>query len=87
VTLWTAIVLVALIFGIAAVLIERQRRPGRSGSALEDADRRALEEEHRRAQEEIAALRERLETLERIATDPARRTAEEIEALRNNRER
>ena len=35
--------------------------------------------------EEIASLRERVKVLEQIATDPARRTAEEIERLRDER--
>ncbi len=34
-------------------------------------------------QEEVEQLRERVKVLERIATDPARRTAEEIEKLRD----
>ena len=33
---------------------------------------------------EIEQLRERVKVLERIATDPARRTAEEIEKLRDD---
>ena len=32
---------------------------------------------------EVESLRERVKVLERIATDPARRTAEEIEKLRD----
>ena len=34
-------------------------------------------------QHEVEELRERIRVLERIATDPARRTAEEIEKLRD----
>ena len=34
-------------------------------------------------QQEVEQLRERVKVLERIATDPARRTAEEIEKLRD----
>lgn len=34
-------------------------------------------------QREVEELRERVKVLERIATDPARRTAEEIEKLRD----
>ena len=34
-------------------------------------------------QEEVVQLRERVKVLERIATDPSRRTAEEIEKLRD----
>lgn len=34
-------------------------------------------------QHEVEELRERVKVLERIATDPARRTAEEIEKLRD----
>ena len=35
-----------------------------------------------RLKEEVRALKERLQVLERITTDPAERTAREIEALR-----
>ncbi|MDP8912733.1 MAG: hypothetical protein M3N39_04055 [Pseudomonadota bacterium] len=41
-----------------------------------------LEAENRRRVREVEELRERLAVLERIATDPAIRTASEIEKLR-----
>ena len=37
------------------------------------------------SQAELENLRERVKVLEKIATDPARRTAEEIEKLRDER--
>ena len=42
--------------------------------------RKSIRDEARREREE---LRERVQVLERIATDPARRTAEEIDKLRD----
>ena len=82
-TLWAAIVLIVLIGCITNVLTERYKALGRGDKQADAADRRMLEDERNRAQAEIAALRERVETLERIATDPSRRTAAEIEALRS----
>ncbi|MWV27499.1 hypothetical protein [Aurantiacibacter rhizosphaerae] len=74
---WSAIVLIVLITAVAKYL--HGRRPG--DDRIEDtehATRREAELEH-----EVKELRERLQVLERIATDPARRTAEEIEKLRD----
>jgi hypothetical protein len=39
--------------------------------------------ENRQLKNQIARLEERMAVMERIATDPAERTAREIEALRN----
>ena len=47
-----------------------------------DTRMRALAEENRGLQDKIAYLEDRLTVLERIATDPAERTAREIELLR-----
>lgn len=45
-------------------------------------ENRLLEAENGDLKETIAHMQDRLAVLERIATDPARRTADEIEALR-----
>jgi hypothetical protein len=50
-----------------------RRREAKAAAVPVDAQRRA---------DEIQALHERLAVLERIATDPAERTAREIESLR-----
>lgn len=83
--LWTMIVLVVLIGSITGVLTERYRALGKTGGKLAQEDRRALEEDRNAARAEIQELRERVKVLERIATDPSRRTAEEIEKLRDER--
>ncbi len=83
-TMWAAIVLIAAMFAIASVL-----RSGRNARLLHPADEDAqpvgnprLEAELKR---EIAELRERVQVLERIATDnpEARRLAAEIDRLRD----
>jgi hypothetical protein len=43
---------------------------------------RSIDEENERLRSLVTKLQERVETLETIATDPAERTAREIEALR-----
>lgn len=78
---WTAIVLIVLIAAIAGYM---RSRHGRDRRLADDSGReRQLEQERDEAQAELADLRERVKVLERIATDPARRTAEEIEKLRD----
>jgi hypothetical protein len=47
-----------------------------------DADAPALRQENDELKRDVQRLEERLRVLERIATDPAERTAREIEALR-----
>ena len=50
----------------------------------EEADRRQLlTNENRDLKETVAHLKDRIAVLETIATDPARRTADAIEALRH----
>jgi hypothetical protein len=75
--MWSAIVLIVLIAAVASYL--NRHRP--DSDALQDHEgpsQREAELEH-----EVEQLRERVKVLERIATDPARRTAEEIEKLRD----
>jgi hypothetical protein len=47
-----------------------------------EADAPALRQENQELKGQVQKLEERLRVLERIATDPAERTAREIEALR-----
>ena len=47
-----------------------------------DGDQRGLEAENERLRATIERLEDRMAVLERIATDPAERTAREIEELR-----
>jgi hypothetical protein len=47
-----------------------------------DADGTA-ETENRRLQAEVARLNDRIQVLERLATDPARRLSDEIDALKD----
>lgn len=55
---------------------------GRDGHLGDNARMRALVDENERQREQIHNLHQRLAVLERIATDPATRTAAEIDALR-----
>ena len=77
---WSAIVLIVLITAVAGIFRNRRSGEGR-GTPSEMQDRSARERE---LEHEVEALRERVKVLERIATDPARRTAEEIEKLRDD---
>ncbi|WP_284124916.1 hypothetical protein [Parerythrobacter aestuarii] len=82
----TAIVLIVLISAVAGVL--RSRGGGSRRLRQHGADKQAALEQSQREkelQEEVGQLKDRIQVLERIATDPARRTAEEIEKLRDER--
>ena len=61
------------------------RRPAAAPDALQ-ASRQVelLSNENAGLKGQVSRLEERLSVLERIATDPAERTAREIEQLRNN---
>lgn len=78
-----ALVLMVLIIGVCSVWVQHIQNRRHHGDALSDQQRRALEEERDRARSELGELRERVKVLERIATDPAQRTAEQIEKLRD----
>lgn len=78
---WTAVVLMVLITSIAGVFTSRGKRGG--GQELANEERLALEQQRDDARKELSELKERVQVLERIAVDPARRTAEEIEKLRD----
>ena len=78
-----AVVLIVMIVAAAKVLNARYR--AQHGITVDERgnERQQLRAEKAEAEEEIAQLRERVKVLERIATDPSRRTAEEIEKLRD----
>jgi hypothetical protein len=61
-----------------------RRRNGVMDDAAPDAERKIhlLSSENERLVGQVSRLEERIAVLERIATDPAERTAREIEALR-----
>jgi hypothetical protein len=63
-----------------------RRERHRAGSAVEIDDARKimlLSNENDKLTGQVSRLEERIAVLERIATDPAERTAREIEALRD----
>ena len=70
-------------------LVDQDARRGRRGDRAEgpDADRKIdlLSNENERLTGQVSRLEERIAVLERIATDPAERTAREIEALRTHK--
>ncbi len=74
---WTAIVLIVLIGALVKYMQGRRESDDLPHSREETTVREA------ELQNEVEQLRERVKVLERIATDPARRTAEEIEKLRD----
>lgn len=76
-SMWSAIVLIVLIVALGQYLRQRSERAGHLPDRHERSPREA------ELEREIEQLRERVKVLERIATDPARRTAEEIEKLRD----
>ena len=57
---------------------------GRRCRTDERKDDTALVAENKRLNAEVTNLHDRIAVLERIVTDPAERTAREIEALRSN---
>lgn len=84
---WFVIVMFALIFGGSAiwgitdtVLKHRRKMAGLRTTRSAREDRLALEKAE--LMETVQLLQQRVAVLETIATDPARRTADEIERLR-----
>ena len=63
---------------IALLHFSHEKRALEKGSA----GNRELERENEMLRETVSRLEERMAVLERIATDPAERTAQEIERLR-----
>lgn len=84
---WTAVVAIVLIGAIASVL--RARYNASAGITEDMMGNQTINppprdtEREAEAEREIAALKDRIKVLERIATDPAHRTAREIEQLRD----
>ena len=81
---WVIVAIVAIVMG-SLTSIYKARRDERMGVVRDHRDKpiEVVREERDEARAELADLRERVKVLERIATDPARRTAEEIEKLRD----
>ena len=67
---------------LITVLIQLFSRRGRKRKVVDAGREAGLEAENQRRVRQVEELRERLAVLERIATDPATRTADEIEKLR-----
>ena len=86
---WTAVVIIVAIGAITSVLRARYR--AQHGIISDSAgNEKVIEREDANAQRELEELRERIQVLERIATDgntpdarETQRIAEEIEALRD----
>jgi hypothetical protein len=83
---WTAVVVLALIWG--TVLVLRGRQHERLGYRTDDDGRPLPAPDRERAadlQREVAELRERIRVLERIATDDThgRRLSDQIDRLRD----
>ena len=76
-----AIIASACVF-IALLHFAQERRKTEGGSQ----EKAELTRENETLRETVSRLEQRLAVLERIATDPAERTAREIEALRAGRE-
>ncbi|NVD43442.1 hypothetical protein [Qipengyuania atrilutea] len=83
----SAIVLIAVILCVTVLAMQSAENRKERRLTDEGERRQEIERERDEAQAELADLRERVKVLERIATDPARRTAEEIESLRDEQDR
>ena len=81
---WAIVAVVAIIFG-SLTSIYKLRHDSQMGITRDHKGKpiELVREERDEARAELADLRERVKVLERIATDPSRRTAEEIEKLRD----
>ena len=84
-SLWSAMVLIVGIIAIAGVLRSRHaNRDRRHGGTWVDGERQASARE-KELEREVVELRERIQVLERIATDDreAKAIADEIESLKD----
>ena len=81
---WVIVAIVAIVMG-SLTSIYKARQDERRGITRDHKGKpiETVREERDEARAELADLRERVKVLERIATDPSRRTAEEIEKLRD----
>lgn len=78
---------IVAILATAAVIIKilnylQSRKASTSGNAAAARENDRLAEENEALRRTVGRLEERMAVLERIATDPAERTAREIESLR-----
>jgi cation transport ATPase len=82
-------VVIVLIVTIGRVLRARYGdTPDKSLKAMKTVlakggDRAEAEAENQRLQAEVARLNDRIQVLERLATDPAKRLSDEIDALKD----
>jgi hypothetical protein len=80
------IVLIVLIVTIGRVLSRRYgygRIPGGKKGAVGFVDDGATSAEAARLRAEVNRLNDRIQVLERLATDPAKRLSDEIDSLKN----
>ncbi len=86
---WAMITLALMVVSIAAIVVGTTWIRARHGYPLENADgitslkQSELEAENKKLKNQIGQLLDRVAVLEQIATDPAERTAREIEGLRD----
>ena len=82
---WPAAVVIIVMLVCAAKVLNARYRA--QAGILEDkqGNQTFIGRDNPEKDREIEELRERVKVLERIATDPSRRTAEEIEKLRDER--
>ncbi|WP_251567060.1 hypothetical protein [Erythrobacter sp. 3-20A1M] len=79
------IVLIVAMSMLTAIITERYKTMRKTGGREAEDERRMLRDDRDAARAELDELRDRVKVLERIATDPSRRTADEIEKLRDDR--
>ncbi|MEO0500753.1 MAG: hypothetical protein AAF205_09390 [Pseudomonadota bacterium] len=72
--MWSALVLIVLIAVVAKIAMNRQQRGEGPAAPHVDSEKAAL-------RREVEELRQRIATLETIATDRAGRLSQEIDAL------
>jgi hypothetical protein len=73
---WTAIALIVLIATLGRIYSARQKTLRRNPVAPDSG-------EAARLRAEVARLNDRIKVLERLATDPAKRLSDEIDALKD----
>jgi hypothetical protein len=76
-SVYTMVVFIVLIVTIGRIYRDRQK------IALKNLPPTAETGDARRLQSEVARLNERIQVLERLATDPAKRLSDEIESLKS----
>lgn len=78
------VVMIVAIVTIGRVLSGRMGpRDSRKLTKLSDRPDRSDDAENQRLQAEVARLNDRIRVLERLATDPAKRLADEIDSLKD----